>query len=218
MTTGAVYPSSEQVGAKASRSRTVLTLIAFACASLSGVALLLHAAGLLPLYFLVDVLGTPSLILLVAIGVYARRIDEPVLTNRLAIGAAAGIFATAAYDLARLLLRVSGLIGFDPFLTHPIFGSLITGAPLTSPVALTAGWAYHLWNGVGFAVMYTLMAGPAHLFYALGWALFLEIAWLTALPSALNFTLRPDLIAVSLIGHTFYGLTLGVLARRWIRL
>lgn len=198
--------------------RRALTIIAFACASISGFALLLHAADLLPLYFLVDALGPPSLILLIAIGVYAHRIDEPVLTGRLVVGALAGLAATAAYDLVRLLLRWSGAIGFDPFITHPIFGQLITGAPLTSSVALAAGWAYHVWNGVGFAVMYTLIAGPALPIYALGWALFLEIAWLTALPSALNFTLRPDLILVSLIGHTAYGIVLGLIAHRWIRL
>ena len=198
--------------------RRALTIIAFACASISGFALLLHAAGLLPLYFLVDALGPPSLILLIAIGVYAHRIDEPVLTGRLVVGALAGLAATAAYDLVRLLLRWSGAIGFDPFITHPIFGQLITGSPLTSSVALAAGWAYHVWNGVGFAVMYTLIAGPALPVYAIGWALFLEIAWLTALPSALNFTLRPDLILVSLIGHTAYGIVLGLIAHRWIRL
>jgi len=217
MTTGTPLPLSVHNKENPNRRRA-LTFIAFACASLSGVALLLHAAGLLPLYFLVDALGPPSLILLIAIGVYAHRIDEPVLTGRLAVGALAGLAATAAYDLVRLLLRWSGAIGFDPFITHPIFGQLITGAPLTSSVALAAGWAYHVWNGVGFAVMYTLIAGPALPIYAIGWALFLEIAWLTALPSALNFTLRPDLILVSLIGHTAYGIVLGLIAHRWIRL
>jgi hypothetical protein len=154
----------------------------------------------------------------VAIGVFSRRVEETVLTSRLAAGLFAGLAATAAYDAVRLLLRLSGIIGFDPFLTQPIFGQLITGAPLESPAAIAAGWLYHLWNGVGFALMYTLVAGPANPLYALGWALFLEIAWLTALPSALNFTLRPDLIAVSLIGHTAYGLTLGLLSRRWAKL
>jgi hypothetical protein len=45
----------------------------------------------------------------------------------------------------------------------------------------------------------------------------LEVAWLTALPSTLNFQLNPDLLLVSVVGHTAYGITLGLLARRFIR-
>lgn len=199
------------------RRRTALTLVGLASASVSGLAIVLHAAGWLPMYFTLDVLGPPSLVLLLLIGIYARRIDEQLVLNRLLVGAWAGLAATGAYDLVRLLLRFSGAIGFDPFLTHPIFGMLITGRPLASSIAVAAGWGYHLWNGVGFAVMYTLIAGPAHFGYAVGWAMLLEVAWLTALPSTLNFQLNPDLLLVSLVGHAAYGVTLGLLARRFIR-
>lgn len=199
------------------RRRAVFTLVGGACASVSGLAILLHAAGWLPMYFTLDVLGPPSLLMLLLIGIYARRIDEQLVLNRLLVGAWAGLAATAAYDLVRLALRLSGAIRFDPFRTHPIFGMLITGQPEASSAALAAGWGYHLWNGVGFAVMYTLVAGPAHPGYALGWAMLLEVAWLTALPSTLNFQLNPDLLLVSLVGHAAYGVVLGVLARRFIR-
>ena len=197
--------------------RPALTLIGVACASVSGLAILLHAAGWLPMYFAIDVLGPPSLVLLVLLGIYARRIDEALFLNRLLVGAWAGLAATGAYDIARLALRATGAIGFDPFRTHPIFGMLITGQPLTSSTALAVGWAYHLWNGIGFAIMYPLVAGPAHPGYALAWAMLLEVAWLTALPSTLNFQLNPDLLLVSVVGHTAYGISLGLLARRFIR-
>jgi hypothetical protein len=197
--------------------RSALTLIGLASASISGLAILLHAAGWLPMYFIIDLLGPPSLALLALLGIYARRVDERLFLNRLIVGAWAGLAATGAYDLVRLGLRASGVIGFDPFRTHPIFGMLITGQPLGSSTALAAGWAYHLWNGVGFAMMYTLVAGPAHPAYALGWAMLLEVAWLTALPSALSFQLNPDLLLVSLVGHTAYGLALGLVARRFVQ-
>jgi hypothetical protein len=197
--------------------RSALTLIGVASAAVSGLAILLHAAGWLPMYFAIDVLGPPSLMLLVLLGIYARRIDDNLVLNRLSVGAWAGMIATGAYDLIRLGLRAGRLIDFDPFRTHPIFGMLITGQPLTSSTAVAVGWAYHLWNGVGFAIMYTLVAGPAHPLFALGWAMLLEIAWLTALPSTLSFTLDPDLLLVSLVGHTAYGVVLGLLARRFIR-
>jgi len=64
--------------------------------------------------------------------------------------------------------------------------------------------------------MYTLVAGRAHWYYALIWATFLEIGWLTALPSILHFKLNPQYVALSMIGHGAYGVGLGVIAQRFI--
>jgi hypothetical protein len=64
--------------------------------------------------------------------------------------------------------------------------------------------------------MYTLVAGPARWWYAVVWALFLEIGWLLALPSTLQFRLNLALVALSLIGHLAYGITLGLIARKYI--
>jgi len=199
------------------RQHTALTLIAFACASVSGVALLLHAAGWLPMYFLVDVLAAPSLVLLLSLGAIARRINQPIFFNRLVVGLWGGLAATAAYDATRLVLWQVGVFRFDPFISHPIFGWLITGLPEQSFTAQLVGWSYHLWNGIGFAIMYTVVAGPAHWGFALLWALFLEFCWLTALPSVLEFRPNPELVALSVIGHAAYGLVLGLVARKFIR-
>lgn len=194
-----------------------MTALAFVCASVSILALLIHAAGWLPMYFLVDILAAPSLVLLLALGVLARRIDQPVFLNRLIVGAWAGLVATLGYDAIRLVLWKAGVFSFNPFISHPIFGMLITGQPEESVVAQVVGWGYHFWNGFGFGIMYTLVAGPSPWYYALIWALFLEIGWLTALPSVLEFRLNPELLALSFIGHGVYGLVLGLLARRYIR-
>lgn len=201
----------------AGRQHTFLTLLAFVCASISGAALLLHAAGWLPIYFMVDVVGPPSLVLLLALGVIATRINQPVFVNRLTVGTWGGLVATVLYDLVRLGLWQSGIIRFDPFIAHPIFGRLITGLPETNPLSIGIGWAYHFWNGFGFGIMYTLVAGPARWWYAVVWALFLEICWLLALPSTLQFQLNPSLVTLSVIGHTAYGITLGLIARKYIR-
>jgi hypothetical protein len=199
------------------RLHLLLTLIAFGCASVSILALLLHAAGWLPMYFLVDLLAAPSLVLLLALGAIARRINQPIFFNRLVVGAWGGLVATLAYDLVRLVLWQAGVFRFDPFISHPIFGWLITGFPEETLVARLVGWAYHFWNGIGFGIMYTLVAGPAHWGYALLWALFLEIGWLTALPSVLEFRPNPELVALSFIGHAAYGLALGLIAQKFIR-
>lgn len=194
-----------------------MSAIAFACASVSGVALIVHALGWLPMYFLIDILAAPSLILLLAMGVIARRINQPVFLNRLLVGAWGGLAATFAYDLVRLLLWQARIFDFNPFVSHPIFGAMITGYPVESRAAIGVGWSYHFWNGIGFGIMYTLIAGRAHWLYAVTWALFLEVAWLTALPSVLAFRLNGPLIWLSVTGHGAYGAALGVLARKFIR-
>ena len=194
-----------------------LTAAAFLAASVSGLAILLHATGWLPMYFLVDVTAAPSLVLLLILGVIAARIDERVFLDRLIVGAWDGIVATLAYDGIRLLIRASNLISFNPFLSHPAFGRLITGLPEETSTAILVGWTYHFWNGFGFGIMYTVIAGNARWYYAVVWAMFLEIAWLTALPSALQLRLSPEVVAVSFTGHGAYGIVLGLLAQRFIR-
>lgn len=94
---------------------------------------------------------------------------------------------------------------------------MITGLPEQTTTAIAVGWAYHFWNGFGFGIMYTLVAGRAHWAYALVWALVLEVAWLTALPSLLHFTLNAQYLATSLVGHGAYGVVLGLLSRRFVR-
>jgi len=199
------------------KTHAILTIIAFLSASVSGLALLLHAAGWLPLYFLVDVLGAPSLILLLALGAVAQRINQSVFLNRLVTGAWGGLIATLVYDVTRLFLWQADIFKFNPFISHPIFGWMITGQPEETIVAQSVGWTYHFWNGVGFGIMYTMIAGPAHWVYAILWALFLEICWLTALPSVLQLRPNPELVAMSLIGHAGYGVALGLIARKYCR-
>lgn len=194
-----------------------LTFTAFVAASVSIVALLLHAAGLLPMYLLINILGPPSLVILLILGIVAYRIREYVFFDRLIVGAWGGLSATLAYDLSRYVLWAAGVFSYNPFLSHPIFGSLITGQPPSSSAAIVVGWAYHFWNGFGFGIMYTLIAGPAHWFYAFVWAMFLEIGWLTTLPSILPLKLNLEWVAISLTGHGVYGVILGLISQRIIK-
>ena len=195
----------------------ILGLLALACASVSIVALLLHGAGWLPMYFLVNVFAVPSLVLLLILGILAHRINEVIFLDRLVTGAWGGLVATLLYDLIRYLIWWGGAVSYNPFISHPIFGRFITGYPEDTVVANIVGWAYHFWNGFGFGIMYTLVAGPAKWYYALIWAMFLEIGWLTALPSILQFQLNPQFLAMSLIGHGVYGVVLGLIAQRFIK-
>ena len=178
---------------------------------------MLHALDWLPMYFVVDVLGPPSLIGLLVVGVYARRVNADVFANRLLVGCWAGLAATLVYDVARYPIYASGLVHFNPFRSHPIFGEMITGYPRETWPAILVGWFYHFWNGFGFGVMYTVIAGRAWWVYAVIWALILEGAWLLALPSAVQLKITWEALAVSIFGHGLYGIALGLLSQRFIR-
>ncbi len=197
--------------------RFIMSLTAILCATASILALLLHILNVLPMYFFIDSVAAPSLVLLLALGVFARRINESVFVNRLATGAWVGLLATLAYDLIRFPIWKSDLIDFNPFFTNQIFGTIITGLPPESFAAIIVGWAYHYWNGFGFGIIYSLLAGPARWYYGVVWAIFLEAGWLLALPSALQFKLGLDLVVVSLIGHAAYGTVLGLASRKFAK-
>ncbi len=200
-----------------SREHAILTVIAFTSASVSILALLFYAFAGLPMYILVNIVGPLSLLVLTALGVLAKKLNQEVFFNRLVVGAWAGIAATLAYDAIRYALWSGGVFSYNPFVSHPIFGFLITGQPVESTAAIAVGWLYHFWNGFGFGIMYTLVAGPARWWYALIWALVLEAGWILALPGALNFDLNSELLAISFIGHGAYGIALGLLSQRFIR-
>ena len=170
------------------------------------------------MYLLVNVLGPPSLVLLLFLGIRAYKIRETVFFNRLTVGAWGGLVSTFAYDLSRYLGLEAGIFTHNPFLSHPVFGSLITGQPVASSLAAIVGWGYHFWNGFGFGIMYTLLAGNARWYYAVLWAMFLEVGWLTVLPATLpQLKLDGEWIAISLSGHGMYGVVLGLISERFIR-
>lgn len=169
------------------------------------------------MYFFIDSVAAPSLVLLLILGVYSHHINESVFLNRLSVGSWVGLLATVAYDLIRVPIWVSGLIHFNPFFTNQLFGEIITGYPPDSLTSTIVGWGYHFWNGFGFGMIYTLIAGPAKWYYGLIWALILELGWLLALPGALHFKLGSDFVVVSLIGHAVYGTALGTICRKFVQ-
>ncbi len=95
--------------------RPALMAAALIAASVSILALLLHVAGWLPMYFLVNLLAAPSIALLLIVGVIAHRVDERVVLDRLLTGAWAGLAATCAYDALRYPLVATGMLSYNPF-------------------------------------------------------------------------------------------------------
>lgn len=188
---------------------------AILCASASGLALLVHAAGGTRLPFLMVFLVLPCSLAIV--WAYARSSDVSLdwFRERLLAGVWIGLAATLAYDLTRFVIGYLFSFAFDPFRLIPAAGALICGVSAPAPISLFAGWVYHFWNGASFAVMYVLAAGSVRWPFAVLWAMLLEAMMMASYPSLFQLP-RWDVgfIALSLVGHIAYGVVLGVLAER----
>jgi hypothetical protein len=136
------------------------------------------------------------------------------LRRRAGHGVAAGVVATLAYDLSRLVLARA----FEPtdsvFRALPIFGQLLAGHAAGGAAAWTVGAAYHFANGVGFAVAYALVARRPGVATGLAWAAFLELSMISIYPSWLGFKAAGEFVTISVLGHVAYGATLGHVVRR----
>jgi hypothetical protein len=197
----------------------------FVAAVTSITALLLHLAGIIRMPYTLSFLTTPGMILILCIQIWAGHSGRPVLVNRIRVGFAGGLVALVAYNATRWVCGMFLSLPASPFYSIYTFGTLITGEPADSPTALIAGVLYHISNGTTFAIMYTLVAGPARWWFGLAWGATLELAMLVIYPS--SSLLRPPALApfigVSLLSHAVYGSVLGVvsehfsMARRGVR-
>jgi len=213
MSNGATRASPRWLTQWGSRMRRLLIA---ALPLLSGAGLLLHIHLGGPLLLMLVIAGVPlSLAAWLAwrgcgVGVQAR------LRRRARVGAWAGLCATAAYDAVRwLMLRIFDF-QFQPFDVFPIFGRLLLGPQAAAAPACVAGVLFHVCNGVGFAVAYTLLFARRGCWAGMAWALALEAIMLLVYPSWLHIRALGEFRAVSLVGHFTYGGVLGTLAALWL--
>ena len=186
------------------------------CSLVSLAALVAHILHVLPMPFFLEVFGVPSLLALYALAAYARKIDAHMLTQGLRVGLLAGLAATVIYDGVRFLVERGHLFGFNGFVPILMFGNWITGQPVGSVASKIAGWSYHYWNGATFGLIYTLALGRKRWFWGLGYGILMECCMLGLFPMFLRVTNKFDFVAVSMIGHLFYGATLGILAEKYL--
>lgn len=195
---------------------TVRLLLAGAAAT--GIAsLLLDVYGVIRMPFTLSFVAIPATLAVVLYGVWAGRTDRHHVLRRLWVGLVAGTAATATYDISRAIVAVASPASFDPFRAHPNFGALMLDTSPDTTAALVAGWGYHFWNGLSFAVIYTLLAGGVKARWAVAWALLLEVTTIVVTPRYAGVS-RTDVafIVVSVVGHLIYGATLGPMARSWL--
>ncbi len=134
-------------------------------------------------------------------------------------GAAAGILATLALEVVRLL---GYKLGYMPGNMPRLMGVLLLdrfalGPSITSDVV---GWLAHLWNGASFGLMYVLLVGTRRPALAVGFAILVGLGFLVS-PVVmamgvgrfgLDFSI--GFPATVLLAHVAFGAALGVLARR----
>jgi hypothetical protein len=182
---------------------------AAACALAGLGALVAHVAGLMEMPYFLSFIGVPSLLLLFMMAVFARRVHAGVFLTALGAGLVGGLLATFVYDGVRLALNLSGILDYDGFRAITIFGSWMTGTEPSTTPAIVLGWLYHFWNGISFGIFYALIVGRGTWYIGLAYGLVMELMMLGLFPFFLPITDRVDFIVLSLVGHAFYGLTLG---------
>lgn len=137
--------------------------------------------------------------------------------RRVWVGFVAGIVATAAYDLGRYVLVAAFSMSFKPFAVFRLFGELLVGPDASSWATYTAGWAFHIVNGLGFAIAYTLIVRRPKVWSAVVWAFVLEAFMALLYPSWLRVQALSEFYEVSVLGHALFGLGLGITAKWMLR-
>ena len=156
-----------------------------------------------------------------AIVVVLGRKWQPSVARYIAWGALAGALATIPLEA----IRIPGyLLGFMPGNMPRLMGVLLLNRFALGPSTASdvAGWAYHLWNGASFGIIYVLVFGTAR-----RWA-----GVLYGVAVGVGFMLSPVVVALGvgyfglqfsgwfsvtvLAAHLAFGFTLGVLAKKFL--
>jgi hypothetical protein len=73
----------------------------------------------------------------------------------------------------------------------------------------TVGIAFHLVNGLGFAMAYAVWAGHRGPIAGMAFALFLQALMVAVYPSWLRVQMLTEFLEVSMLGHLAYGAAIG---------
>jgi hypothetical protein len=151
-----------------------------------------------------------------------RRVGESQrrqLKRHLHVGLLAGLLGTLGYDLARYAVVWIVEWHVNPLKAVPLFGQLLLGPRAPALATWCAGAAYHLLNGVAFAVAYVLILGGRGWLGGILWALGLEAAMLTLYPGWLDLrsTVLKEFTVMSVTGHVVYGALIGISSQRLLR-
>lgn len=188
--------------------------LAAALALSSGAALLGYLIAGVSLWVGLGVLLTVwSLLLRAALkrssGAAAVRI------RRVAVaGALSGLLATGAYDATRWLVTRPRSVQVSPYEAIPKLGASLVGARAGYPARVVAGIAFHVVNGVLFAVAFALVFREYGPWRGIAWGLGLECFQLTLYPGWLDVRAFEEFATVTAVSHVVYGAVLGAACQR----
>jgi hypothetical protein len=185
-------------------------IAAFLLASTSIGSLLLYFSGVMGMPR-ATLLLVPATLALAVLALWARGSGRADLFRRIVLGLWAGSFATLAYDVVRVPLVHAGIPIFKAI---SYFGTIMISVPRPTLASEVAGWTYHLSNGIGFAIMYTLLFHRPGWLSAVVWSVFLEVMMLvTPYAEVFGYRRSPQFFAITMGAHVFYGLGLWLAAR-----
>lgn len=181
----------------------------------SGIALIGSVLTGLPLWLTLGLLGMMAVLLVFLRWSQSNEVDRGALRAQLLTGVVAGLAATAAYDASRLLLVHFGSLPLSPFETFGIFGQLIVGNEGPTWLVYGVGTAYHVLNGICFAIGYCFLLGGRDWKWGVAWGMGLEAAMLALYPGWLRLdAVLVEFVSMSFVGHLSYGTVLGLVSAR----
>lgn len=210
-----MYTVCGMFGSRSKRSPRIEWLAGLFLAN--GAALLVYILAGVSLRWTATALAVVAL----TVGVIVVRRMSPERRRRFArrvrAGAIAAFAATLAYDAARYgLVEVAGLT-IKPFETWRLFGLALTDVGQSPVLAFAIGTAFHLSNGIGFGIAYTVAFGTRGPLAGIVFALVLETFMVSVYPGWLGLRALDEFLQVTIFGHVVYGATLGWLARSLLR-
>jgi hypothetical protein len=192
-------------------------VLAWFLASISGAAILAHAFARLPMTFTVFFGVLPTGLLLAGVVLVGRQLHSRLnqLSTIVVAGCKWGLIGTLAYDAIRPVLKWVIGFSFNPYKAIPYFGHMMTNLPVSDPRAIAAGWLYHFWNGVTFAVMFAVLRPKGGVFAGIVWAMILQAIMMIVYPAFLQVRLSdPGFLISGLVGHAVWGAVVGAGLRR----
>ncbi len=188
-----------------------LRLATAVAASATVVPLLLWVGATASFRTIALAVALPAVLFVVAV---AHRSTKrfPATATAITAGVVGGLLGTIGYDV----FRVPFVYGLGLGLLEPIesYGVLLIGSDASSALTGFAGWAYHVANGVGFAITYVLVAKGKNWKWGILWALVLETGTIVSPFAGAYGLITADgvkwlPIGLAYAAHIPYGIAIG---------
>jgi hypothetical protein len=200
-----------------------LVVVGFASLA-NGLALVAHILGGVSLPGFLAVTWTSAVVAVAMLAGGAGRALRRSIVRTIGVGVAAGLLATAAYDVTKATLSLLDPSPFNPFEVTRVFGTILVGPDAPAALITATGWAFHLANGCTFAIAFACffardgrISMRRGILTGIGWGLFLETFQLGLYPGWLNIRFLDEFRQISFLSHVVFGAAIGILVPAGLR-